>query len=97
MIPQTLARVPGVRIDVTGMTAGSKDFNDTIKSHLPIVFAFVLGLAFILLLVTFRSIVIPIKAILLNLLSVGAATASSRSSSRTATSRGCWTSTRSVA
>jgi RND superfamily putative drug exporter len=42
------------------------------KSHLPIVFGFVLGLAFLLLLVTFRSIVIPIKAILLNLLSVGA-------------------------
>ena len=43
------------------------------KSHLPIVFAFVLTLAFILLLVTFRSIVVPIKAIILNLLSVGAA------------------------
>ena len=63
----------GVEVNVTGMTAGSKDFNDTIKSHLPIVFAFVLGLAFILLLVTFRSIVVPIKAIVLNLLSVGAA------------------------
>ena len=36
-------------------------------------FAFVLGLAFLLLLVTFRSIVIPLKAIVLNLLSVGAA------------------------
>jgi RND superfamily putative drug exporter len=54
------------------MTAGSKDFNDSLKSHLPIVFAFVLGLAFLLLLVTFRSIVVPIKAIALNLLSVGA-------------------------
>ena len=43
------------------------------KAHAPIVFAFVLGLAFLLLLVTFRSIVIPIKAIVLNLLSVGAA------------------------
>ena len=52
---------------------GSKDFNDVMKSHLPIVFAFVLTLAFILLLVTFRSIVVPIKAIVLNLLSVGAA------------------------
>ena len=40
---------------------------------MPLVFAFVLGLAFLLLLVTFRSIVIPIKAIVLNLLSVGAA------------------------
>ena len=57
---------------MTGMTAGSKDFNDVMQSRLPIVFAFVLGLAFILLLVTFRSIVIPIKAIVLNLLSVGA-------------------------
>jgi RND superfamily putative drug exporter len=43
------------------------------KSHAPIVFAFVLGLAFVLLLVTFRSIVIPFKAIVLNLLSVAAA------------------------
>jgi uncharacterized membrane protein YdfJ with MMPL/SSD domain len=40
---------------------------------MPIVFAFVLGLAFLLMLVTFRSIVIPIKTIVLNLLSVGAA------------------------
>ena len=44
-----------------------------IKANAPIVFAFVLGLAFLLLLATFRSIVIPIKAIVLNLLSVGAA------------------------
>ncbi len=42
------------------------------KAKTPIVFAFVLGLSFLLLLATFRSIVIPIKAILLNLLSVGA-------------------------
>ena len=42
------------------------------KSKTPLVFAFVLGLSFLLLLATFRSIVIPIKAILLNLLSVGA-------------------------
>ena len=51
----------------------SKDFNDSMKSHAPIVFAFVLGLAFLLLLLTFRSIVIPLTAIVLNLLSVGAA------------------------
>ena len=44
-----------------------------VKANAPIVFAFVLGLAFMLLLVTFRSLVIPIKAIVLNLLSVGAA------------------------
>ena len=58
---------------MTGVTAGSKDFIDAMTSHAPLVFAFVLGLAFILLLVTFRSIVVPIKAIVLNLLSVGAA------------------------
>jgi RND superfamily putative drug exporter len=58
---------------VTGIAAGTKDFNDLMKAHAPIVFAFVLSLAFLLLLVTFRSIVIPIKAIVLNLLSVGAA------------------------
>ena len=49
------------------------DFNNSMKSHAPLVFACVLGLAFVLLLVTFRSIVIPLKAIVLNLLSVGAA------------------------
>jgi len=72
-IPQTIDRVAGTTTNVTGMTAGSKDFNDRMNSRLPFVFAFVLGLAFLLLLVTFRSIVIPLKAIVLNLLSVGAA------------------------
>jgi uncharacterized membrane protein YdfJ with MMPL/SSD domain len=72
VIPATIDRVPGTESNVTGMTAGSKDFNDTMISHLPLVFGFVLGLTFLLLLVTFRSIVIPIKAIVLNLLSVGA-------------------------
>ena len=73
LIPATIERVPNTTADVTGQTASSKDFNDTMKSHAPIVFAFVLTAAFILLLVTFRSIVIPIKAIVLNLLSVAAA------------------------
>jgi uncharacterized membrane protein YdfJ with MMPL/SSD domain len=73
VIPSTIARVGGTEVNVTGMTAGSKDFNDTMKSHLPYVFAFVLGLAFLLLLVTFRSVIVPLKAIALNLLSVGAA------------------------
>ena len=49
------------------------DFNQSMKSHAPLVFVWVLGLAFLLLLVTFRSIVIPLTAIVLNLLSVGAA------------------------
>ena len=72
-IPATIGKVAGTETNVTGMTAGSKDFNDKMNSRLPIVFAFVLGLAFLLLLVTFRSIVVPLKAIVLNLLSVGAA------------------------
>jgi RND superfamily putative drug exporter len=74
VIPATVGAVPGVKVvGVTGQTAGSKDFNDSMKSHLPIVFGFVLTMAFLLLLVTFRSIVIPLTAIGLNLLSVGAA------------------------
>ena len=72
-IPQTIGRVAGTETNVTGVTAGSKDFSDKLTSRLPVVFAFVLGLAFLLLLVTFRSIVVPLKAIVLNLLSVGAA------------------------
>jgi RND superfamily putative drug exporter len=73
IIPATLGRLPGVHAYVSGTTAASRDFNDTIKARLPLVFAFVLGLAFVLLLVTFHSVVIPLKTILLNLLSVGAA------------------------
>jgi uncharacterized membrane protein YdfJ with MMPL/SSD domain len=73
VIPSTVGQVKGVDAAVTGETAGSHDFNQQMKSHAPIVFAFVLALCFLLLLVTFRSIVIPIKAVLLNLLSVGAA------------------------
>jgi RND superfamily putative drug exporter len=72
VLPATIGRVDGARAEVTGLTAGSKDFNDRMVSRLPLVFAFVLGLAFMILLVTFRSLVIPIKAIVLNLLSVGA-------------------------
>src|SRR6185312_6922677 len=60
VIPSTLGTVSGVQAAVTGETAGTHDFNEQMKSHAPIVFAFVLALCFLLLLVTFRSIVIPI-------------------------------------
>ena len=73
LIPATIGQVPGATADVAGYTASSTDFNDTMKSHAPIVFVFVLSAAFLLLLFTFRSVVIPVKAIILNLLSVGAA------------------------
>jgi RND superfamily putative drug exporter len=73
IIPETLGTVGGIEYAVTGDTAASKDWNDAMKSSVPIVFGFVLAFAFLLLLVTFRSVVIPLKAILMNLLSVAAA------------------------
>ncbi|HEX6457684.1 MAG TPA: MMPL family transporter [Thermoleophilaceae bacterium] len=73
VIPPVAKTLPGVSVAVTGETAGTKDFNDQMKARMPLVFAFVLGLAFMLLLMTFRSIVIPVWSIALNLLSVGAA------------------------
>ena len=63
----------GAQAYVTGTTAMGMDFSDAMYKSLPYVFGFVMGLAFLLLLVMFRSIVIPVKAILLNLLSVAAA------------------------
>ena len=71
VVPATVGKV--AEVAVTGPTAATKDFTAAMTSHMPIVFAFVGGLVFILLLVTFRSIVVPIKAIVLNLLSVGGA------------------------
>ena len=73
VVPATVGKLPGAEVAVNGVTAGSKDFIDAMTSRAPLVFGFVLSLTFILLLVTFRSIVVPIKAIILNLLSVGAA------------------------
>jgi uncharacterized membrane protein YdfJ with MMPL/SSD domain len=73
ILPATIGKVPGASYAVTGGTANSVDGNTLMKKSLPLVFAFVLTFAFLLLLVSFRSIVIPLKAIVLNLLSVGAA------------------------
>jgi RND superfamily putative drug exporter len=73
ILPATIGRVPDATFAVTGTTAQSVDQNSLLKSKAPIVFGFVLIFAFALLLVTFRSIVIALKAIVLNLLSVGAA------------------------
>jgi len=73
IVPATMGDVDGASVNVSGDAASSVDFRDQLNSRLPLIFAFVFGLAFVLFLVTFRSIVIPIKAILLNLLSVGAA------------------------
>jgi len=73
VLPSTLGRLDNVQYAVTGETAGTHDFNQQMKARMPWVLAFVLSLAFVLLLATFRSVVIPLTAILLNLLSVGAA------------------------
>jgi uncharacterized membrane protein YdfJ with MMPL/SSD domain len=73
IVPPTLGALQSAEVAVTGTTAQAKDFNDQMKTNAPIVFGFVLLLAFVLMLVCFRSIVIAAKSVLLNLLSVGAA------------------------
>jgi RND superfamily putative drug exporter len=73
IVPTTIGAVDGVKAYVSGETAGSRDFTDQLRARGPWVFAFVLGLAFVLLLVAFRSIVVSVIGIVLNLLSVGAA------------------------
>jgi uncharacterized membrane protein YdfJ with MMPL/SSD domain len=66
-------RGTGAHVVVGGDTADNVDFIDAMNSWLPIVFAFVLGLSFVLLTIVFRSLVIAATSIALNLLSVGAA------------------------
>jgi RND superfamily putative drug exporter len=73
LLPETIGHVPSASYAVTGQTAGSYDWNQMMKGAMPIVIAFVLTFAFLLLLVSFRSIVIAAKAVVLNLLSVAAA------------------------
>jgi RND superfamily putative drug exporter len=63
----------GVEMYVSGQAARTLDITGIYSDATPRIFAFVLGLSFLLMLVAFRSVVIPIKAILLNLLSTGAA------------------------
>jgi putative drug exporter of the RND superfamily len=74
VVPQTLNSGSGItQVSITGEAAGSEDFNQVMRDRAPIVIGFVLLLSFVLLLVTFRSLIVPIKAIVLNLLSVAAA------------------------
>jgi RND superfamily putative drug exporter len=73
IVPATVGAVDGAEVGVTGTTAISKDFDSAMHSTAPLVFVFVLAFAFGLLLVSFRSIVLAAKAIVLNLLSVAAA------------------------
>jgi putative drug exporter of the RND superfamily len=72
LIPQAFTGAP-VEVLVTGGTAFMVDYNGMLSTWMPIVFAFVLGLSFILLTLVFRSVVVPALSIVMNLLSVGAA------------------------
>ncbi|MFD7684641.1 MMPL family transporter [Streptomyces sp. NPDC060187] len=71
--PETLGKVEGVQAPITGQVAGSHDFNDQLIGSVTPVFAFVVVFAFLLMLVSFRSLTIAITSIVLNLLSVAAA------------------------
>ncbi|MGI5403576.1 MMPL family transporter [Streptomyces sp. CA-135486] len=71
--PATLGTIDGLQAPITGQVAGSKDFNDQLTGAVTPVFAFVVVFAFILMLLSFRSLTIAITSIVLNLLSVGAA------------------------
>jgi len=73
LVPQTVGTLPGAVAGVTGFTAQWEDQKNDMKANLAPVVAFVLLFAFALMLVAFRSLVIAAKAIVLNLLSVGAA------------------------
>jgi uncharacterized membrane protein YdfJ with MMPL/SSD domain len=72
VVPETVGALPDAEAGVTGLTAAWIDSKNEIKSELPLVFAFVLAFAFVLMLFAFRSLVIAAKAIVLNLLSVAA-------------------------
>ena len=73
LIPHTVGRVAGAEAYVTGVTAQDVDFTSQIRGSLPYAIAFVLVLAFCLLMIAFRSVIVPLTAVVLNLLSVAAA------------------------
>ncbi|MFD5265502.1 MMPL family transporter [Streptomyces sp. NPDC058335] len=73
LVPDTVGKVAGTTALVRGDLAFSVDYNDQLKKSIVPVFAFVLGVTFLLMLFSFRSPVIALTSILLNLLSVGAA------------------------
>jgi uncharacterized membrane protein YdfJ with MMPL/SSD domain len=73
LVPATMEKLPDATTGVAGMTAQSIDFEHQFRQTTPYVFAFVFALTFVLMLLAFRSIVIAVKAIVLNALSVAAA------------------------
>jgi RND superfamily putative drug exporter len=73
LVPATLGQVPGTWTGVAGRVAATRDFTDQLTARLPWVFCFVLGLSFLVMLLTFRALAVALTAIVLNLLSVSAA------------------------
>jgi RND superfamily putative drug exporter len=73
VVPQTLGKLPGAQAAVSGQLAFGTDFNAQLRHSILPVFAFVLAITFLVMLIAFRSPVIAATAIVLNLLSVGAA------------------------
>ena len=73
ILPSTIGKLPGAAFSVTGDTASNHDLRSTLHSRTPIVFATVAVLAFVLLMLAFRSLTIPLVSIGLNFMSVGAA------------------------
>jgi putative drug exporter of the RND superfamily len=73
VLPETLGNVPGVSFAVTGNTAVNHDWSEVLHARTPVVLGVVTGLAFLVLLFSFRSVLLPLISVLLNLLSAGAA------------------------
>ena len=73
LVPETAGHISGAQAEVTGFVAADIDFTRQVRDGLPYTIAFVLVLAFCLLMVAFRSVIVPLTAVALNLLSVAAA------------------------
>jgi RND superfamily putative drug exporter len=73
ILPDTLGKVSGVSFAVTGNTAVNRDWSEVLRARTPVVLGVVAGLAFLVLLISFRSVLLPLISIGLNLLSAGAA------------------------
>src|SRR5262249_14772873 len=69
VLPQA-TRGTGLDVAVAGQTAVGIDFSDYLAARLPLFFAVVLGLSFLLMMVVFRSVLVPLKAVVMNLISI---------------------------
>ena len=72
VVPDAVRGTPVV-VHVGGLTAATIDVSNTLSARLPLFIGAVLALSFLLLLVVFRSVLVPLKAVIMNLLSIGAA------------------------